>query len=434
MKKTLLSVIGFCAGVTSAATISSVEVRHDAATARVAVSYELDAKAIVTLDVKTNGVSIGDAHLRRVVGDVNRVVPSGSGHTLYWMSAKDFPEAKVDDGTLEVELKAWDLANPPDYLVADLTVTNGVRYYTSEAALPYDVTNELYRTTSLVMRRIHAAGVVWSMGTPSGETGAFPDEITDISVKHNVMLTNDYYIGVFPITQRQYYLFAGTIGSTYKTGSWEDYYKAMWMYPVETVTFRELRGTGVTWPGSGHTLGSGSTLTALRALTGLKDIDLPTEAQWEFACRGGLGTSYNNGQIGRIAYDKSWEDPYIDDIAWYGNDYGTSGGQVTHAVGVKLPNRFGLYDMHGNVYEFCLDWYSDGSTYKATFAADWATGGVTVEPVGPSSGTQHVFRGGDYFGSPAFCRAGYRSSAASLTDTYGSQHYGVRVVCAIDAK
>ena len=433
MKKTLVSAIGLLSGLVSAATISSMDVSQDAATARVAVSYELDAKAIVTLDVKTNGVSIGDAHLRRVVGDVNRVVSPGTGRRLYWMPAKDFPGVKVDDGTLEVVLKAWDLANPPDYLVADLTVTNGVRYYTSAEALPYDVTNDLYRTSSLVMRRIRAAGVTWRMGTPLGEVGAAPDEITDISVAHAVMLTNDYYIGVFPITQRQYYLFGGTILSSSKSGSWEDFFKATWMKPVETLSYQELRGTGVTWPGNGHVLGAGSTLAVLRAKTGLKDVDLPTEAQWEFACRGGLGTSYNNGQIGRIAYDKSWADENINDIAWYGNDYGTSGAQITHDVGLKRPNRFGLYDMHGNVFEPCLDWYSSGSAYKATFVSDWETGGVTLEPLGPSSGTQIVLRGGDYFYSPAYCRAGFRYSNSAYNATYASQHMGVRVVCAIDA-
>lgn len=108
------------------------------------------------------------------------------------------------------------------------------------------------------------------------------------------------------------------------------------------------------------------------------DYTLPTEAQWEFACR--AGTKGNHG--GEIAA-----------MAWYDAN---SGGQ-THPVAQKKPNAWGFYDMHGNVEEFCADWYR---RYP---------GGSVLDPTGPSSGQFHVIRGGSYFHSAGFCRSAFRS-------------------------
>ena len=109
---------------------------------------------------------------------------------------------------------------------------------------------------------------------------------------------------------------------------------------------------------------------------------LPTEAQWEYACRAGSNTKYYFGD----------SEDELADYAWY---YKNSDGE-THPVGEKKPNTYGLYDMHGNVWEWCHDWYGD-----------YPTGSVT-NPLGPSSGSTRVLRGGSWSSVAWNFRSGYR--------------------------
>ena len=104
---------------------------------------------------------------------------------------------------------------------------------------------------------------------------------------------------------------------------------------------------------------------------------LPTEAEWEYACRGGTKGAYA-------------ED--LDAMGWYGN----SGSKMSHAVATKQPNGWGLYDMHGNVWEWCRDWYGGYPT------------GLVTDPTGASSGSDRVLRGGGWYGSARYCRSAFR--------------------------
>ena len=106
---------------------------------------------------------------------------------------------------------------------------------------------------------------------------------------------------------------------------------------------------------------------------------LPTEAEWEHAARAGRGTEYAGSDD-------------VDAVAWY---RGNAGGK-THSVGQKRPNAWGLYDMSGNVWEWCWDWYGD---YPAN---------VSVDPIGPNNGSFRVFRGGSWDNYPAFARVAFR--------------------------
>src|SRR5208337_4411958 len=111
-------------------------------------------------------------------------------------------------------------------------------------------------------------------------------------------------------------------------------------------------------------------------------VRLPTEAEWEYACRAGTSTKYYSGD--------SEED--LKRVAWYG----ANSGNTTHPVGQKEPNQFGLYDMHGNVWQWCQDWYEE---YKAD---------AVVDPQGTAQGAGRVLRGGSWDDLPGSCRSASR--------------------------
>jgi formylglycine-generating enzyme required for sulfatase activity len=123
-----------------------------------------------------------------------------------------------------------------------------------------------------------------------------------------------------------------------------------------------------------------ATWDAVTVVSGSKGYRLPTEAQWEYACRAGTTTAYHTGAA------------ITDNTGWYS----ANSGSKTHEVGKKQANSFGLYDMHGNVYEWCWDWYDD--------YAD----GAQTNPTGPTSGANRVLRGGSWDHSAVYARSAYR--------------------------
>jgi formylglycine-generating enzyme required for sulfatase activity len=129
---------------------------------------------------------------------------------------------------------------------------------------------------------------------------------------------------------------------------------------------------------------------------------LPTEAEWEYACRAGTTTQFSFG-----------DDPALmDKYGWYSKN---SGGH-TNPVALKLPNPFGLYDMHGNAEEWCQDWHG-GKWYEQSPADD---------PLGPSSGSYRVIRGGHWDSYVSLCRSAYRGN---LAPSFRSSHFGFRCLC-----
>jgi formylglycine-generating enzyme required for sulfatase activity len=132
---------------------------------------------------------------------------------------------------------------------------------------------------------------------------------------------------------------------------------------------------------------------------------LPTEAEWEYACRGWTSDR-------RFSYGDDLNYTSLPDYAWYVDN----SGNTTHPVGQKLPNPWGLYDMYGNVYEWCQDWWSDS-----------LPGGIAVDPQGPAIGSDRVIRGRDWNSSAASCRSAFRSG----DDPHeGNDDIGFRVVLA----
>lgn len=230
-----------------------------------------------------------------------------------------------------------------------------------------------YKTEKMALRYIPAGSFV--MGSPESELSRHDDE-----TQHKVTLTSPFCMGVFQVTQKQYELITGDDPSHIKGKK----------HPVECVSYDMIRGrkNGSMWPYN-NSVDKNSFFGILRAKAKL-DFDLPTEAQWEYACRAGAKTTWNNGTD---ITDK--ENDY--ELAKLGR-YSWSGGyDEYHAeVGSYLPNAWGLYDMHGNVLEHCLDWYGEYPNAEVT------------DPRGAESGEKRVLRGGSC-GQDAFgCRSAYR--------------------------
>ena len=267
-----------------------------------------------------------------------------------------------------------------NYLVVDISGGNTAESWPhriSESAP--DIESDVCRTTELWLRYIPAG--VYRMGSPKDEYGRGNREVA-----HNVSLTKGFYIGVFEMTRKQYELIVG------KDPSGRDDKDEGGTWPVIEVTFETLRGSdkGMRWPADDE-VDAASFMGIIRAKTGLR-FDLPTEAQWEYACRATTTTAYNNGK-------NLDEDHKLSQIAYYE----PNSSMHTHRVGSLKPNLWGLYDMHGNVWEWCLDWYRD---YLGTEDV--------TDPMGEETGDFKTLRGGSFCDTASACRSAYRA----YTETY----------------
>ena len=220
------------------------------------------------------------------------------------------------------------------------------------------------------LRMVAVQGGTFMMGATE-EQG--DDAYDDEKPVHSVSL-DGFYIGKYEVTQGQWKAVMGTNPSYFKGDD----------LPVEDVSWNDAV----------------SFCEKLSEMTG-KTFRLPTEAEWEYAARGGQqvdGTKYAGSNT-------------LDDVAW---STGNSSSK-THPVGTKQPNALGLYDMSGNVCEWCSDWH--GSNYYSS--------SPSVNPQGPSSGVSRVIRGGDWNYGARYCRV---SSRGDYTSDYRNSDLGFRVV------
>ena len=400
MRFFLLSAVAGVAGMACAAapSVSNVTVTPSDDGHTVTIAYALtDGPAIVTLDVLTNGVSVGAA-LERVSGDANRYVDADSG-TIVWRP--DFPFGSFSaSGEVVAKVTAWTIDDTPNYLVVDLHSTSSqrLRYFEREDLLPGGLfSNPEYRTSAMVFRRVPATGVTVTLGEKEGVPGRQTDKSEDL---HQVSFSHDWYAAVFETTQSQWAMVYGTsvsgkctIGGGYR--------------PMETCAYTTIRDKGVEanyYPADPN---DNSFLGLFRKLTKGEpgfpqgvDFDLPGECQWEYTCRGIYGSGYYNdgGKVTQWQKDDKIPGRYqfnqAETNAWTDAEAGTKGPEsATAIVGSYAPNAWGIYDMHGNVWEWCNDWYQADITSlngvvnaSGKFLAD----GVTV-------GSTRVRRGGSWY-------------------------------------
>ncbi|MBO6004266.1 MAG: SUMF1/EgtB/PvdO family nonheme iron enzyme, partial [Verrucomicrobia bacterium] len=205
------------------------------------------------------------------------------------------------------------------------------------------------------------------MGSPRNEPGRWSTE-----VQHEVTLTKGYWMGKYEVTQAQYEAVTGSNPSGLKGAD----------LPVELVRWYDATNFC-------------AKLTEIEKAAGRLpegyEFTLPTEAQWEYACRAGTTTAFNNGKdLTEAGIEQC---PEMDEVGWYkyNSDF------KTHPVGQKQPNAWGLYDMHGNIAEWCLDWFGDYPESSVT------------DPMGPDTGSHRVIRGGgSYTSNAGGCRSAFR--------------------------
>ena len=298
----------------------------------------------------------------------------------------------------------------PLYVVVDLSSgPDSDSYPVRGTDTPPDLNNDTCRTTELWLRKIPAG--TFMMGSPNGEIGHEKDEVL-----HEVTLTQDFYIGVFECTQRQWELVMGTRPSYFINS---EYYATR---PVENVSYDMIRGatsTDESWPRSGHGVMDLSFMERLQTKTGLI-FDLPTDAQWEYACRAGTTTALNSEN--NLLSNKS--DYFMNEVGRYSYNGGSGSTQNctdengTATVGSYLPNTWGLYDMHGNVNEWCLDWYEE----------DLKTNPVT-DPDGPFYlNSAHIVRGGSWRSQASSCRSAWRADSKQVLHNPRYNWVGFRIV------
>jgi len=405
MKKLLTALMLFGVALSASSTqvptvvLDNCVLKQNPQNRMVEVTYELtgDTPVYVTLDITTNGVPIpmpeavwGDITTKQFLKAVepDDLAPK----KIYWLAKQDWPNNLTTNARAKVT--AWFTNDPPvslmSYLVVDLSGGPSAGIYPVRYASMLPESGNTHKTTELWMRHIPAG--TFMMGSPVGEYGFNTDPAKAAETQHQVTLTQDFYIGVFEVTQQQYELVMGVNPASNKGGLAQ---------PVENVAYDTIRGSQ-SWPASDD-VGLNSFMGRLRARTSLK-FDLPTEAQWEYACRAGTTGALNNGQ--ELTHLISCI--HLNEVACYRR----GGANNAHTVvGSYLPNAWGLYDMHGSVWEWCLDW----------FIKDLGDGSVT-DPKGSETPFENrrMYRGGCYNNDAAQCRSagerlGYGSQNAHAT-------------------
>lgn len=238
--------------------------------------------------------------------------------------------------------------------------------------------NETFVIKEINLEMVKCPAGSFMMGSPEQEhakvkefVGGFHKDLFKFEYNeklHLVTFTKPFYIGKYEVTQSQYVALMGKNPSKFIGAN----------NPVEMVSYDEAKA-----------FCDNLNLKYLNILPQGYKFALPTEAQWEYACRAGTNTALNNGK-NLTTSDSAC--PNLDEVAWY--DKNASG--TTHIVGQKKPNAWGIYDMHGNVYEWCRDWYGVYPNEDV------------IDPIGANGGSYRVNRGGGWGYFAVYCRSASR--------------------------
>lgn len=295
-------------------------------------------------------------------------------HRIYWNLAQDGISIDLEDSVVSVVYKYVPTEGAP-YCVVDLSegCDDAASYSVSYMDEPPSggFNSEAYKTAKVVMKRVEAGSFV--MGEDQGNEA------------HSVTLTRPFYMGVFELTQSQWELVMGSNPSYDPTDGA--------MKPVDAISYEMIRGAvdGAKWPTT-NAVDADSFLGRLRQRTNDGAFDLPTEAQWEYACRAGTTTAYSYGDVAN------------DDYMWYDENTAITRKYDTHQtyeVGSKLANPWGFYDMHGSVWEICVD-YWNGTLWNGRMP-------YGIDPKGATSASYRVLRGGSVEYGADHCTSSYRT-------------------------
>jgi len=342
---------------------------------------------LVTVEASHDGGLNWNFPCDSLAGDLGEGIQPGTGKTIHWFFGAEHPDLFLDDMVVRVFADdAWD--QPPPGFV---TIPAGS----------------------------------FQMGAAPGELGAWPAE----SPLHSVTFTNHLYVKETEVTNQEFlemaewavdngYASVDTYGVYDQTGDapnwtlidlWDSHYCGITYadghfsisnpdHPVMMVTWYGAAAY-CDWKNLQEGLAPSYDHTSWECLGGdpyaLAGYRLPTEAEWEYACRAGTQTAFANGDISELTCEPI--DPVLDAIGWYCGNH----ENWTNPVALKSPNSWGLYDMHGNVFEWCFDWHAD----------DYYLVSPSFDPAGPSSGVARVLRGGDWAYGPAGCRSAFRSNS-----------------------
>lgn len=339
-------------------------------------------------------------------GDGAEAAVKPGKHTMTWDAKKDL--GIFSSANFSIKMHAGERL--PRYVVIDLSSgAESTEYSVRFSVVGPDLANDICRTTELWLRLV-PPGEFW-MGSPTDELGR-----TDNEDLHHVTLTKPFYMGVFEVTQKQWELVMGKNCAYFRDSENSD------VRPIETIDHTLFRGhlNNSNYSRTSTKVDPNSFCGRMRARTLIAQLDLPSEARWEYACRAGTMTALYNGRnlVSTVA------DEGLARIAGYEanshNNQGYNGASIlvgTKRVGSFAPNALGLYDMLGNVNEQCLDFFKSSLGYNAV-----------IDPNVNGYGGPLVFRGGGWRQEANRVRASWRGSY-NYSDAYDD--CGFRVCCEI---